>query len=187
MRTENEGEALGAWGCKHSLRELVKSRRNFTRANNLAIPTYEKLDRVLMSSQWEQKFLLYSVFDHSPLLLNTNSYLCNGQQSFKIELGRLLRNGFVDMVKEIWSNVVEDNTPIESWRANIRCLRQHLRGWTKHTSGIYKKEKELLDKLDLLDKKAESILLTQEELNIRNYCRNRLSCLLREEEVKWYQ
>ena len=63
-----------------------------------------------------------------------------------------------------------------------------MRGWAKHTSGIYKKDKkELLDKLDLLDKKAESTLLTQEEIDIRWFYRNRLSLLLREEEIKWYQ
>jgi hypothetical protein len=40
-------------------------------------------------------------------------------------------------------------------------LGQHLRGWAKNTSGINKKEKkDLLDKLDSLDKKAESTLLS---------------------------
>jgi hypothetical protein len=42
----------------------------------------------------------------------------------------------------------------------IRRLRYHLRGWAKHTSGVNKKEKELLDKLDNLDKKAETSLLS---------------------------
>ena len=39
-------------------------------------------------------------------------------------------------------------------------LRQHLRGWAKNVSGAYKKEKkELLDKLNELDKKAENVML----------------------------
>ncbi len=52
---------------------------------------------------------------------------------------------------------------------------------------IKKKKKEILDRLDLLDKKAESVLLTQEEIDFRWFCRNRLSTLMREEEIKWYQ
>ncbi len=39
----------------------------------------------------------------------------------------------------------------------------------------------------MLDKKTETILLTQEEIDIRVYSRNRLSTLLREEEIKWFQ
>jgi hypothetical protein len=70
----------------------------------------------------------------------------------------------------------------------IRRLRQHLRGWTKHTSGVNKKEKkELLDKLDSLDKKAETSLLSPQELDVKQCLNSRLSRLLREEEIKWFQ
>ena len=178
-----------------SLKELSMFGKNYTWANNLSVPTYEKLDRVLMSTEWEQKFPLSTkfalnrdIFDHT-LLLNTNSSsACNSQYNFKFELGWLLRDGFVDMVKEIWLSVDEGNTSLERRQAKIRRLRQFLRGWAKQTSGTYKKEKKaLLEKLDLLDKKAESTLLTQEELNAKHYMRNRLACLLREEEIKWYQ
>ena len=130
------------------LRELQMSGRNFTWANNLANPTYEKNDRVLMSTEWEHKFHLSSVValnrdisDHTPLLLNTKSSSNNVQHSFKFELGWLLRDGFVDMVKEVCSSVDEGNSPMERWQAKIRRFRQHLRGWAKHTSGLHKKKK----------------------------------------------
>ena len=45
----------------------------------------------------------------------------------------------------------------------------------------------MLDKLDELDKKAELILLTQDELNLKHVLNNVVAHLLREEEVKWYQ
>jgi len=45
----------------------------------------------------------------------------------------------------------------------------------------------LLAKLDELDKKAESTLLDQNELNLKYVLNERLSELLREEEIKWYQ
>jgi hypothetical protein len=43
------------------LREVAMIGRQFTWANNLLEPTYEKLDRVLMDSDWEDKFQLVSV------------------------------------------------------------------------------------------------------------------------------
>jgi hypothetical protein len=51
-----------------------------------------------------------------------------------------------------------------------------LKGWAKNTSGAYKKEKKrLLEKLDELDKKAESTLLDQNELNLKHVLNERLS------------
>ena len=43
------------------LREIDLTGRQFTCANTLPIPTYEKLDRVLASVEWEQKFPLVTV------------------------------------------------------------------------------------------------------------------------------
>jgi hypothetical protein len=52
--------------------------RKYTWANNLATPTFEKLDRILMTTEWEEKFplstiqaLTREVSDHTPLLLNS--------------------------------------------------------------------------------------------------------------------
>jgi hypothetical protein len=60
------------------LRELEISGRKFTWANSRRVPTYERLDRVLVSMEWEQNFPLATVealnreiSDHTPLLLST--------------------------------------------------------------------------------------------------------------------
>jgi len=145
-----------------NLKELDLSGRKFTWANNLQNLTFEKLDRILMSTEWELKFpksyvqaLTREISDHTPLFMDTgNPSSSNSHPYFKFELGWLLREGFMDMVKEIWASVQMGNTPLERWQAKIRRLRQYLRGWTKNTSGAYKKEKKaLLDKLDELDRK----------------------------------
>jgi endonuclease/exonuclease/phosphatase family metal-dependent hydrolase len=54
------------------------SGRKYTWANNLATPTFEKLDRILVTTEWEEKFplstvqaLTREVSDHTPLLLNS--------------------------------------------------------------------------------------------------------------------
>jgi hypothetical protein len=43
------------------LREVSMVGRQFTWANNLPDPTYEKLDRILMDSDWEDKYPMVSV------------------------------------------------------------------------------------------------------------------------------
>ena len=45
----------------------------------------------------------------------------------------------------------------------------------------------MLSKLDELDKKAEHVQLTMDELNLKHVINERLANLLIEEEVKWYQ
>jgi len=179
-----------------NLRELEMTGRQYTWANSRAVPTYEKLDRILMPTEWELKYPLSTVTahsrdisDHTPLLLNTgDSSSTHTQPMFRFELGWLLRDGFRDLVAKIWSDVHTGTTAMERWHAKVRKLRQYLRGWAKNVSGSNKKEKkELLDKLDVLDKKAEHSLLTSQEIDLKNFMSNRLATLLREEEVKWYQ
>ena len=75
---------------------------------------------------------------------------------------------------------------MERWQNRIRRLGQHLRGWAKHTTGTYRKEKKrLLALLEKLDKKAEITSLSVQEVNFKHYLKERLVLLLREEEIKW--
>jgi hypothetical protein len=54
--------------------------------------------------------------------------------------------------------------------------------------GAYKKEKqELLQRVEELDKKAETQLLSQQEWDLRQCVKDRLAQLLREEELRWFQ
>lgn len=62
----------------YALNGLVLNGGMFTWSNNHADPTLEKLDRVLMSENWENMFPLTNLrkisrflFDHNPLLLCT--------------------------------------------------------------------------------------------------------------------
>jgi hypothetical protein len=68
--------------------------RKFTWANSRRVPTYEKLDRVLVSTEWEQNSPLATVqalsreiSDHTPLLLSLGDKGKGGSQPpFKFEL-----------------------------------------------------------------------------------------------------
>ena len=85
--------------------------RKYTWANYAEVPTYEKLDRILVTIEWEQKFPLASVQAltreisyHTPLLLDGGEPSHRGNvRNFKFELGWLSRDGFFELVKEVWS------------------------------------------------------------------------------------
>lgn len=86
------------------------SGRKYTWAGPGDDPTFEKLDRVLVSTEWEDKYPLSTVevrdrniSDHTPLILSTGaSTHQNTQPPFKFERGWLLRDGFFDLVADIW-------------------------------------------------------------------------------------
>ena len=178
-----------------NLREIEMTGRKFTWANHLQNQTFEKLDRVLVCTDLEAKYphttvyaLTREISDHTPLLLSTNNPSSAYQPQFKFELGWLLRDGFCEMVTDVWNSTLVDGSPIERWQAKIRRLRQYLRGWAKSVSGAYKKEKiAILNKLDELDKKAEITALSEGELDLKHVLNERLAELLREEKIKWYQ
>jgi len=132
-----------------NLREIQMSGRKYTWANHLQNQTSEKLDRILTCTDFESKFpcttvqtLSRDISDHTPLFINTNNSSLTYQPQFKFELGWLLRDGFCEMVHDIWTSTHAEGSPMERWQTKIRKLRQYLRGWVKHTSRVYKKEKK---------------------------------------------
>ena len=90
------------------------------------------------------------------------------------------------MLAREWANDSGGRTPIERWQCKIRHLRRFLRGWAKHTHGIYKAEKErLLLLIQNLEVKAETSILDSSELETKIEAEMRLKQLLREVELKW--
>ena len=60
------------------VRELEMNGREFTWGNNLPIPIFEKLDRILCNTEWEEVYTLTQVTaltreksDHTPLFLDS--------------------------------------------------------------------------------------------------------------------
>jgi hypothetical protein len=178
-----------------NLREIVLSGRQYTWANRRVIPTYEKLDRVLASVEWEQKFPLVSVralsrsgSDHTPLLIDSGSKAHRGNMArFSFELSWFEQEGFYELVVQ-WAAGPIGKTSIETWQNKIRHLRKNLRGSAKNLSGKYKKEKErLLMLIDFLDIKAETCPLTERERLDLKQANDQLNKIRRDEEIKWAQ
>jgi hypothetical protein len=103
------------------------SDRKFIWANSPAQPTYKKLDRILVAMDWEQKYPLSTVTalsrdisDHAPLFLDTRqNSLGSNYNQFKFKLGWLLRDGFREMVTNIWVNENKEGSVMERWQTKI--------------------------------------------------------------------
>jgi hypothetical protein len=178
------------------LREIALSGRQYTWANRRDNPTYEKLDRILASVEWEQKYPLVSVraltrsgSGHIPLLLDSGAQSFKGNTfHFSFELAWLKEDGFFDMVAKEWASVNSGSNALERWQNKIRHIRQYLRGWAKNLSNINKIEKEKwLNIIDLLDCKAETIPLDETERNSLREAKLKIDKLRRDEEAKWAQ
>jgi hypothetical protein len=123
-----------------NLRELALPGRRFTWASSAEIPTFEKHDRILVSTDWEQKYpvstieaLTRELSDHTPLLLNTGDPAHRGNtHQFKFELGWMTRDGFHDMVANVWQRASWGNSPMQWWQNKISAVRMWLRGWAKN-------------------------------------------------------
>jgi len=172
------------------------SGRKFTWDNSKSVPTYEKLDRVLASTEWKQRFSLVSVdalnrkiSHHTPLLLSISKKVHRSRQpEFKFELSWFLQKNFSETVTRVWKNVEYGYTSMKKWSNKVRRLSQFLRGWAKNVNGNFRREKEELFRLaEELDIKAESQILSQQELDLKQSVNERITQFLREEEIKWFQ
>jgi hypothetical protein len=77
---------------------------------------------------------------------------------------------------------------MKQWQNKIRRLRRFLRGWARNSISQNRRDKiNLLAKIDVLDRKAETILLSSQEVELRHHLKGQLTKLPREEETYWLQ
>jgi hypothetical protein len=98
------------------LRELPLNGRNFTWANNLPDPTFEKLDRVLFCPLWEERYPLTilqafarEVSDHTPLFLDSGDKIVV-EPIFRYENSWAAREGFKEFMCKIWNEYYPGDT-----------------------------------------------------------------------------
>jgi hypothetical protein len=178
------------------LREIVMTGRQYTWAGSGDNPTYEKLDRVLASTEWEAHFPLtrveardQNISDHTPLVVSRGtSTHQSGTRPFRFERGWLLREDFYDMVANIWRSEDSRSCPLERCSPRSVGSDNILEGGRLIRLALIKKRKKtLLALLHNIDKKAENDMLTDQEINLKHHLKEHLVSLLREEELKWYE
>jgi hypothetical protein len=112
----------------HDLIELDLSGRHFTWSNNRNPPTFKKLDRFLVSPDWDLHYnnlnvtgLSRSFSDHVPLCLKTD-YISPARRDFRYELCWRLRPEFKSLVVNNWSLPVRSKIGIDIWKEKVERL-----------------------------------------------------------------
>jgi hypothetical protein len=108
MRRNRWSSMFNAIINTHELREIDMSSGQYTWSNNQINPTLEKLDRFLMTADWENMFPLIvvhkksrDVSDHNPTILDTMENREQKKKSFRFEKNWLKEEEFLFMVERV--------------------------------------------------------------------------------------
>ncbi len=141
--------------------DLPMGNQNFTWSNMQRSPTLARLDRFLISTEWDLAFPLSKVMvvpritsDHSPILLNTGDKLC--KRFFRIEEVWLEREDFCERLPTWWS---ETSNGVLTFNARLRHCRKRMKEWC-HTSfySIANTKKAIFDEIqhfNVLEKRQD--------------------------------
>lgn len=130
----------------YELRELIMTGGRFTWSNNKEFPVLEKLDRILMTKEWEDLFPLAmikklprEVSDHNPLILLTDSKTPSMAIQFRFELSWLNNPDFFTHVERIWSKPCKAKTTLDKIQQKLKLLKQYFKGWGLNLHGELRK------------------------------------------------
>ncbi|XP_073362417.1 uncharacterized protein [Aegilops tauschii subsp. strangulata] len=128
----------------NELKELYMHGRRFTWSNERDQLVMTKIDRVLVSVDWELNFpdvllqaLSSNISDHAPLHLSTSALFCP-KRRFRFEICWTRLEGFEQAVKDAW--VCEDDTvdPFKRLNALLRNTASALQAWGQRKIGNIK-------------------------------------------------
>ena len=178
----------------YALRDLTLNGGLYTWSNNHEDPTLEKLDRCLMSENWESLFPLSNLrkiprylSDHNPLLLCTDQDKIKNK-TFSFENSWFKQEDFLPKIQEIWGRKVTASSAVERWYIKINRVKKFLKGWGLNLKGQVRRYKHLLqDELTKLEKREESSSLPADLLDKKTFIQTELQKLLEEEEEYWHK
>ena len=132
---------FSAFISKQSLVDLPLVGGTFTRSNSREVASRSRLDRFLLSTDWEENFL--SVFqrhlsrllsDHFPILLEGGN-LHGGKKPFRFENMWLKDEGFLERVSSWWETYLFQGTPSFSLANKLKMLKLDLKRWNVEEFG----------------------------------------------------
>jgi exonuclease III len=119
-----------------SLREVHMKGGLYTWSNKQKDPTLKKLDRVLMSPNWEDLFPLVFVrkvvrdqSDHNMLIVDSGEKPLNKRcNEFKFNVSWFKNHDFLPSVKELWERYVRNDDPIDVFNIKLKRVKKFLKG-----------------------------------------------------------
>lgn len=179
--------------ASQELIDIYMTGGKFTWSNNQAVPTLKRLDRVLVSKEWEDLFpriLMYKlprdVSDHNPLILTTRTKQHMEKLSFRFELSWIKHPDFLHNVKMIWEKPCFANSAVGKLQSKMKRFKQFFKGWGFNKLGEQRKKKTLIQeelmKLELIE---EETFLSLSQMHKKMQLQSNFLKLLEEEELYW--
>jgi hypothetical protein len=126
---------------EHGLVDFPLAEGAFTWSRSFDPPIWFRIDRFLVSPDWEARFpvssqkrlpCLYS--DHFPILLDCCD-ISRGSRPFKFENMWLKAEGFVGKVKQWWDSYSFHGTPSFALACKLKALKKDLKIWNEEVFG----------------------------------------------------
>jgi exonuclease III len=166
----------------------------FTWSNNQDPPSKSRIDRFLLSSDWEdhfshvvQKALRRFVSDHCPISLDSGTYI-RGKSYFKFENMWLRHEAFTRKVRDWWGSYDFQGSPSFVLASKLKVLKEDIKKWNRESFGdVHIKKLELMRDLQDLEAKENQGLFTGEDRVHRLNTQSELEKTLLLDEVSWRQ
>jgi hypothetical protein len=177
------------------LRELHISGGLFTWSNNHDDPILEKLDRILLSREWELLFPTVhghkeprNISDHSPLILSAQFNQSRKRRDFRFEMTWLKHPEFLSKINEIWCEPTMDEIALDRVLFKLKRVKRFLKGWGFNLARARKKRKqELSESMADLEIMEEVGSLNHDQLRKKVHIKVELLGILEEEELYWHK
>lgn len=171
--------------------DLPMSNQSYTWSNMHLKPTLAKLDRFLVSTDWDLSFPLSKVIalprhtsDHTPIFLSTGTKLA--PRRFRIEKVWLSKDDFWANVPLWWSEVGSKRSVILTLTAKLRHCRVRIKEWCKtNFYSIEKSIKHLQEEIQKIDLLEEQQNLSENVQERRTNLKLQLQQVLEDEEIFW--
>lgn len=177
-----------------NLIEVPLAGRSFTWSSKRPTPTFTRLDRAFISSEWTMTGVIYGLTDlpctasdHVPLLLTIKLHAQpKGQWHF--ENFWLMHSEVKDVVQTAWDIPCVHQNKARKFQFRLRNTMEALIKWSQQKFGsrnsFMQKSKWVLQCIDRVEEKR---MLTQIEIVLRIRIREHIFKMAKEKEAKWKQ
>ncbi|KAJ3708782.1 hypothetical protein LUZ61_012487 [Rhynchospora tenuis] len=188
-------DAFNTFISELHLYDVTLSNRKFTWSNRQPVPTFSRLDRVLLSPAWLQVFPSFSLVaipqiasDHCPLLFRSRG-LPSTCKPYRLEKFWLLQRDFAHLTSSVWGATTTDvDNPMQRFYNRTKTLHKASRSWHNVNHGsislVLQNTKTFITFLDLLE---ELRPLTALEGRFRVLLRERAFQLANWLDMRWHQ
>jgi hypothetical protein len=122
----------------YELRDLPLNGGMYTWSNNYSEPTLERLDRVLISPEWETIFPLTNLKEnprvmsgHNPLILRSDLGEERKTKQFCFETAWVKHPEYSDKIAKIWGRDITTKNAVEKWYIKLNRVKNSSKDGSK--------------------------------------------------------